>query len=108
MKELSRKPISSGEVKEILNKLDQDSTDQIQRRTLEYVKKFSTANPKKVSKIVTNLMKLEELTQEQCYELIDINPRTIQELRVFTSGWKKLLPNETLEKILSIVATSRD
>ena len=107
-KELSRKPISAGEVKEILKKLDEDSTDQIQRRTLEYVNKFTTANPKKVNKTVTSLMKVEELTQEQCYELIDINPQTVQELRVFTSGWKKLLPNEKLEEILSIVAASRD
>ena len=108
MKELNRKPISAGEVKEILKKLDEDSTDQIQRRTLEYVNKFTTANPKKVNKTVTSLMKLEELTQEQCYEIIDINPQTVQELRVFTSGWKKLLPNEKLEEILSIVAASRD
>ena len=78
MKELSRKPISAGEVKEILKKLDEDSTDQIQRRTLEYVNKFTTANPKKVNKTVTSLMKVEELTQEQCYELIDINPQTCE------------------------------
>jgi len=32
-----------------------------------------------------------------------VMPKSIEELRTFTSGWRKLLPTETLEKILKIL-----
>jgi DNA-directed RNA polymerase subunit F len=36
-------------------------------------------------------------------ELVNIMPKSLEELRTFTSGWRKLLSTETLEKILKIL-----
>ena len=43
------------------------------------------------------------LPEEEAVEVINISPKTVEELRTFTSGWRKLLPTETLEKILKIL-----
>ena len=43
------------------------------------------------------------LNLEEAYQILNINPKTLPELRVFTSGWKKLIPTEDMEQILSIV-----
>ena len=43
------------------------------------------------------------LTEEEAVEVINIMPKSTEELRTFTSGWRKLLPSETLDKILKIL-----
>ena len=43
------------------------------------------------------------LSEEEAVELVNIMPKSVEELRTFTSGWRKLLSTETLEKILKIL-----
>jgi DNA-directed RNA polymerase subunit F len=35
-------------------------------------------------------------------------PKSIEELRTFTAGWRKLLPTETLEKMLKILRSAKE
>jgi DNA-directed RNA polymerase subunit F len=44
------------------------------------------------------------LTLEEATELLNVLPRSQEELRVFTSGWRKLIPTATVEKIMKILA----
>ena len=44
-----------------------------------------------------------DLTNEESVELVNVMPRSIEELRAFTFGWKKLIVTEKLEKIKSIL-----
>ena len=53
-------------------------------------------------KAAKELSSSDYVTLEQAYEILNVNPQTIPELRVFTSAWKKLIPTEELEKILSV------
>ena len=104
MEEIVKKQmISLPEVKEILSKGDPESMDQIQRWTFDYVSKFAKIEPKVAKKMKQDLISQCGLTEEEAVEIINIQPKSLPELRSFTFGWKKLILSETLEKILKII-----
>ena len=65
--------------------------------------KFSKIEPEKAKKARKLLMDECGLTIEEATELINIMPKSQEELRVFTAGWRKLIPTATVEKILKIL-----
>lgn len=97
------KIISIPEAKEILSKIDPERTDQIQKRTVDYLLKFSKVEPDKARKVRKALIEDCGLTVEEATELINIMPKSQEELRVFTAGWRKLIPTTTVEKILKVL-----
>jgi DNA-directed RNA polymerase subunit F len=99
----TRKVLSIPEANQVLQKINVEKADQIQKRTLDYTAKFSRVTPEAAKKLRKELMDDAGLTEEESVEVINILPKTIEELRTFTSGWRKLLPTETLEKILKIL-----
>ncbi len=104
MEEVSKKqPITLAEVKEMLDKSDPDSMDQIQSWTRDYAAKFVTTEADKARKMRQRMVKECGLTEEEAVEIINILPTSMAELRSFTFGWKKLILTETLEKIISII-----
>ena len=97
MEEVKKKQlVSLAEVKEILEKVDAESLDQIQRWTYDYVSKFSNTDPKIAKKMKQDLIKECNLTEEEAVEILNIMPESLRELRSFTFGWKKLIVSETL------------
>ena len=100
---IKKRTISLPEVREILSKQDIESMDQIQRWTHDYVSKFSKIEPKVAKKMKQDLISECGLTEEEAVEIINIQPKSLPELRSFTFGWKKLILSETLEKILKII-----
>jgi len=99
-----RSVISIPEAKETLEKIDIEKADQIQKRTLDYTSKFSKTEPEKARNMRERLVKDCSLTDEEATELINIMPKSTEEMRVFTSGWKKLLPTDVVEKIIKILS----
>ena len=77
--------------------------DQIQRWTYDYVRKFAKTDSELAEKMVKRLVEECELKPEEAIEIINIMPTSIEELRAFTYGWKKLILTETLEKMLNIL-----
>lgn len=98
-----KKVLSIPEASQILQKMDIEKADQIQKRTLDYTSKFSKTVPDAAKKIRKELEAECGLSEEQAVELVNVMPKSMEELRIFTSGWRKLLPTETLEKILKIL-----
>ncbi len=104
MEEIKRKQaVSMSEVKEILEKQDIETMDQIQRWTYDYVSKFTKLDAKSAKKMKQELVKDCGITEEEAVEIVNIRPTTLAELRSFTFGWKKLILAETLEKMLKII-----
>ena len=104
MEEVKKKQaISISEVKEILEKVDPEQMDQIQRWTYDYVSKFVAIDPKEAKEMKKKLIKECDLTEEEAVEIVNIRPTSLAELRSFTFGWKKLILAETLEKMLKII-----
>ena len=100
---ISKQAVSISEVKEILEKHDLETMDQIQRWTYDYVKKFTKLDAKSAKKMKQELVKECGITEEEAVEIVNIRPTTLAELRSFTFGWKKLILAETLEKMLKII-----
>ena len=104
MTEIIKKEIVTlASVKEILESVKSDDMDQIQRWTSDYVAKFSKVEAKKAQKMFRQLVDDCDLTEEEAAEVININPVSLEELRAFTFGWKKLILTENLEKMLKIL-----
>lgn len=97
------KMISLPEVKEYLQKVDEETADQIQRRTLDYASKFSKSSKTDAIIMINSLVRETKLTEQEAVEIVNIMPQSKEELYVFTSGWKKLLPEEISNKILKIL-----
>ena len=104
MTEINRKEIITlPEVKEILEKVKPDEMDQIQRWTFDFVARFSKLDAKTSRKMVVRQMEECELKEEEAVQLVNILPKSLEELRSFTFGWKKLILTNTLEKMLEIL-----
>lgn len=98
-----KKLLTIPEANQILSKLDVEKADQIQKRTLDYTTKFAKAQADSAKKLRKELETECGLSEEEAVELVNIMPKSMEELRTFTSGWRKLLSTETLEKILKIL-----
>ena len=92
--------ITLPDVKEILEIKQVDEMDQIQRWTHDYVNKFSKIARKQSQKLVRELVNECGLTEEEAVEVVNILPSSLEEIRAFTFGWKKLILTSTSESIL--------
>ena len=78
MEEVKKKQlVSLAEVKEILEKVDTESLDQIQRWTYDYVSKFSNTDPKTAKKMKQDLIKECNLTEDEAVEILNIMPESL-------------------------------
>jgi DNA-directed RNA polymerase subunit F len=105
---LQREIITLSEVKKILESISPDEMDQIQRWTYDYSKKFAKTDYDKTKVMVDSLVNEGNLTMEESVELVNVMPKSLEELRAFTFGWKKLIVTEKLEKIKSILLSNQD
>jgi DNA-directed RNA polymerase subunit F len=92
-------------VKEILETKKVDEMDQIQRWTYDYVNKFSKISQKQAQKLVNELIEQCGLTEEEAVEVVNIMPSSLEEIRSFTFGWKKLILTSTSESILQKITS---
>jgi DNA-directed RNA polymerase subunit F len=95
--------ITLPQVKEILQGVKPDDMDQIQRWTFDYVGKFTKVDSNLASRMVSQLIEKCDLKEEEAVEIVNAMPGSIEELRAFTFGWKKLILTDTLEKMLNIL-----
>jgi DNA-directed RNA polymerase subunit F len=95
------------EVKKILESIDESSLDQFQRRTLNYLSKFSKIEPENAIKVVKKLVEEFEVTPEEAVQIVNCMPKTIEELRIFLAGGRKIIETERLEEMLRLLDENR-
>ncbi len=105
---IKREIITLSEVKKILESVSLDEMDQIQRWTYDYSKKFAKTDYDNAKVMIDNLVNEGDLSMEEAVELVNVMPKSLEELRAFTFGWKKLIVTEKLEKIKSILLSNHD
>jgi DNA-directed RNA polymerase subunit F len=105
---IKREIITLSEVKKILESVSLDEMDQIQRWTYDYSKKFAKTDYDNAKVMIDNLVNDGDLSMEEAVELVNVMPKSLEELRAFTFGWKKLIVTEKLEKIKSILLSNHD
>ena len=106
-RELSETRLTLPQVKKLLDAIGEENLDQFQRRTLDYVSKFSKVDPAKAEELVAMLVKDYELDEVEAVQIINCMPETVDELRVFLAGGRKIIETSKLEKIVSILNESR-
>ncbi|MEM0011335.1 MAG: RNA polymerase Rpb4 family protein [Candidatus Bathyarchaeia archaeon] len=97
------KPVTLPEVKAILESLGEENMDQFQRRTLDYATKMSYLSPENAKKLFEDLKAEGILEDEEIVQVVNIMPKSIEELRAILSGGRKIIETQVLEKILSIL-----
>ena len=108
MIELSKKEaagtnLTLPKVKNVLEAMGEENLDQFQRRTLDYVSKFSKVDADAAEKLVERLVAEFGLEQEEAVQVVNCMPRTIDELRVFLAGGRKIIETSKLEMIVKLL-----
>ena len=99
-KALKERTITIPQVKEALEAVGEERLDQFQRRSLDYAAKFTKVDPSVAGMLVKELTDQFELEEEEATQIVNCMPKSIQEIRVFLAGGRKIIETSKLEKIL--------
>ena len=102
-KALKEQIVTVPHVKEALESIGEEKLDQFQRRSLDYAIKFSKIETKDVETILTKLKEEFELEEEGAVQIVNAMPESMQEIRVFLAGGRKIIEASKLEKILDFL-----
>jgi len=91
------------EVKKLLESLGEDKLDQFQRRSLDYASKFSRIEPEKAKELLKALTEKFGLEEEEAIQVVNSMPESIEEIRVFLAGGRKIVETSKLQEILNLL-----
>jgi DNA-directed RNA polymerase subunit F len=106
-RELTEKKLALPQVKELLESVGEENLDQFQRRTLDYVSKFSKVDSVAAEKLMERLTREFELDEDEAVQIVNCMPETVDELRVFLAGGRKIIETTKLSSIVAILNESR-
>ena len=101
---IEKEAISIPELKKAikdLKKLEEEELNTIQRKMVEYVEKFSKIPPGKAKKLKKKLMKELDLDEEKAVQIINIMPKTPEEVKEIF--YEKVILGDLANKILEII-----
>lgn len=91
------------DVKKVLELIGEDKLDQFQRRSLDYASKFAKVDEEKAELIVDTLKDKFGLDEEEAIQIVNCMPASVEELRVFLGGGRKIIETSKLQEILSFL-----
>lgn len=106
-KALKDRAITVPEVKEILESIGEESLDQFQRRSLDYAAKFSKVDVDKAKKLLNKLVEQFELEEEEAVQIVNCMPGSVEEIRVYLAGGRRIVETSKLEGILALLGEYR-
>ena len=106
-RELSENRLALPQVKKVLEAIGEENLDQFQRRTLDYVNKFSKLDAKAAERLLEKLVKEFGLDEAEAVQVVNCMPETVDELRVFLAGGRKIIETSKLEAIISLLNDNR-
>ncbi|MFA5571819.1 MAG: RNA polymerase Rpb4 [Crenarchaeota archaeon] len=105
--EVSESRLTLPQVKKVLETIGEENLDQFQRRTLDYVNKFSKLTSEKAEELLQKMVKEFELDEAEAVQILNCLPETIDELRIFLAGGKKIIEAQKLTKITELLNENR-
>ena len=102
-KELKERLLTVPQVKEMLEKIGEERLDQFQRRTFDFAAKFSKVDSKAAEELIDKLVGEFELDSEEAAQIINCMPESIEEIRVFLAGGRKIVETSKLEVLLAFL-----
>jgi DNA-directed RNA polymerase subunit F len=106
-REVSEKRLALSQVKKVLEAIGEENLDQFQRRTLDYVNKFSKVDAKVAEGLLEKLVKEFGLDEAEAVQVVNCMPETVNELRVFLASGRKIIETAKLEAIIALLDDSR-
>jgi DNA-directed RNA polymerase subunit F len=106
-REVSENRLTLPQVRKVLQDVGEENLDQFQRRTLDYVNKFSKADPDKAEELLQTLVKEYEIDEAEAIQIINCMPETVDELRVFLAGGRKIIETVKLQSIVALLNENR-
>ena len=95
------------EVKKALELIGEDKLDQFQRRSLDYASKFAKVEDQKAEVIVDTLRDKFGLEEEEAIQIVNCMPESVEEIRVFLGGGRRIIETSKLQEILSFLDDNR-
>jgi DNA-directed RNA polymerase subunit F len=106
-REIGEKRLALPQVKKVLEALGEENLDQFQRRTLDYVNKFSKLDADAVDRLLEKLVKEFDLDELEAVQVVNCMPETVDELRVFLAGGRKIIETAKLDAVISLLNDNR-
>ncbi len=106
-KALSETKVTLPQAKKTLESIGEESLDQYQRRTLDYVSKFAKATPEAAEKLLETLTNEYGLGEDEAVQIINSMPETVDELRAFLAGGRKIIETQRLQAIVALLNENR-
>ena len=104
----NEKKLALPQVKKTLESMGEENLDQFQRRTLDYVSKFSKVDDAEVvEKLVDRLVTEFSLEEEEAVQVVNCMPKSVEELRIFLAGGRKIIETSKLEAIVRLLDDHR-
>ncbi|MCK4952815.1 RNA polymerase Rpb4 [Candidatus Bathyarchaeota archaeon] len=102
-KTLEERIIALPQVKEILESIGEEQLNAFQRRSLDYAAKFSKIDIASAEELVKKLQEQFGLEAAEAVELTNCMPESIEEIRTFLAGGRKIVETSKLEGILTLL-----
>jgi DNA-directed RNA polymerase subunit F len=106
-KSTTEKKLTLPEVKKSLESLGEENLDQFQRRTFDYVTRFSKIEAEDAEKLLPQLINEFGLDEDEAVQVINCMPKSMEELRVFLAGGRKIIETSKLETIVNLLNDHR-
>ncbi|HVP27034.1 MAG TPA: RNA polymerase Rpb4 [Candidatus Bathyarchaeia archaeon] len=106
-KNINETKLTLPQVKKTLESMGEANLDQFQRRTFDYVSKFSKIDEEAAQKLLKKLVTEFGLDEDEAVEILNCMPKTVDELRVFLAGGRKIIETSKLEAIVALLEENR-
>jgi DNA-directed RNA polymerase subunit F len=106
-KVLKERVITLPEAKKLLESIGEKNLDQFQRRSLDYVAKFSKIEANVAEELVNKLITDLEVEEAEAVQIVNSMPESIEELRAFLARGRKIVKTSKLEEILALLNSCR-
>ena len=102
-KGVREKMLTLPQVKKLLESMGEENLDQFQRRTLDYLSKFSKVDAEAAEALVGKLVAEFGLEEIEAVQIVNCMPKSVEELRVFLAGGRKIIEASKLEAIVALL-----
>jgi len=106
-KDMTEKRLTIPQVRKLRGSLGEENLDQLQRRTFDYVSKFSKVEAEDSEKILKKLVTDFGLEEVEAVQIVNCMPKSVEELRVFLAGGRKIIETSKLEAMVNLLNEHR-
>ncbi len=106
-REISETKLSLPQVRRELLAIGEENLDQYQRRALDYVSKFSKIEDSAVPMLLERFVKEFGMDEDEAVQVVNCAPESVDELRIFLAGGKKIIETAKLETIIALLNEHR-